>query len=422
MKLSDLNGNFQVISSPSQSSFSIDQRGTMPKKLSDINQSQAALAQSQSTLDTIRKTAFQSPLQNIASGNPGNNVEVAKGALKQGVSDLSMAGAQNAGPVGAAMLKNAPAFAGKINSFNQAVKPSNPLQSQGAMSTSIAEGAIPMGAAKSTGVFSKISEATGLSKYLSGRATKKATEALQSTAETMTKGEREAAISEGRLKPTSTGGGKYEASQTEQRAGEILSNKIGKNPVKNVPTIQNEIATRGKEAETYLEKNIQKISNEEDFSAFAKKRAEIEKYSTPAELNKYDETINLFQKVLKSRGEYNTANYYKALKEFESNVTRNIPKGKEALLVEGGSARLQAAKDVRSVVRDMIKGKNPEFGPQMYDLASLYDSLDNVIAKAEQINKSGLKEFAKRHPYITGAATFAGGEAALKKARDWTGL
>lgn len=388
----------------------------------ELGQSQAALSQSQSTLDNIRKTAFQSPLQNIVSAKAGDNVEVAKGALKQGLGQLSMAGAQNAGPVGAAMLENAPGFAKNIRAFNDAVKPTNPLQSQGAMLTGVAETVVPLGAAKSTGALSKVGEVTGISKYLADRAVKKATKAVESTAETMTKGERLAAIAEGRVQTTATGGGRYVASKTEQRAGEILSNKVGSNPVKNVKAVQDEIAVRGKEAESYLEKNLQRITNDEDFAAFAKKRAEIEKYSTPSELNKYDETITLFQKVLRSRGEYNTANYYKALKEFEANVTRNIPKGKEALLMEGGSARLQAAKDVRSVVRDMIKGKNPEFGDKMYDLASLYDSLDNVIMKAEQVNKSGLKEFAKRHPYITGAATFAGGEAAYQKVKSWTGL
>lgn len=141
MRLSDLGGDYEVVGSPS---FSIDQRSTQPKKLSDLNQSQAALGQSQSILDKTR--IFQSPLQNMASGNAGDNVEVAKGAGKQALKDISLAGAQNAGPVGAQMMKNAPAFAQNVGAFNQAVKPTNHLQSQGAMLTGVTEAAAPVGA------------------------------------------------------------------------------------------------------------------------------------------------------------------------------------------------------------------------------------------------------------------------------------
>lgn len=242
---------------------------------------------------------------------------------------------------------------------------------------------------------SQLMDSTGITKFLADRAASKATNAVASTAETMTKGERQAAIAEGRLVPTVTGGGKYVASETEQNAGKILSGNLEKNPVKNVPIIQGEIATRGKAAETFLEQNAKPISNAEDFNAFSTKRTEMAKYSTPTEMKAYDEQINMFEKQVLGRGGNNTANYYKALKEYETNVTSKLAKGKEALLTETGSAKLQAAKDVRSVVRDMVGEKNPEFKPQMYDLASLYDALDNTISKAENVGT-----FAKRHPVI----------------------
>lgn len=120
---------------------------TLPKDF-DFGHSQGALAQSQSILDNIQKTAFQSPLQNIAAGQSQDNVEVAKGAGKQLFSDISMAGAHKAGPVGAAMLKNAPEFAKNIGAFEEAVKPTNPLQAQGAMLTSVTEALTPVGALK----------------------------------------------------------------------------------------------------------------------------------------------------------------------------------------------------------------------------------------------------------------------------------
>lgn len=88
---------------------------------------------------------FQSPLQNISSGNSQTNLEIGKGAIKQAVKDFSSAGAQNAGPIGADMMAHAPAFAQDINALNDKTKPSNPAQAQGASNTSMAELAIPSG-------------------------------------------------------------------------------------------------------------------------------------------------------------------------------------------------------------------------------------------------------------------------------------
>lgn len=234
-----------------------------------------------------------------------------------------------------------------------------------------------------------------------------ATSRLASTGANMTKGEREAAIQQGRM----TESGKYTPSETEQNAGEIMQGNTSSNPVKTLKAVQNEISNRGQEAETYLTQNATKISNEEDMNAFAAARNSSEKYMTPAETNAYDEQTSVFQKILKSytsseNGGYTTGNYYKALKDYESQVTANIPKGKDALLVPGGSARLQAAKDVRTVVRNMIGDKNPEFKDKMYDLASLYDARDNVIANAEK----GGATFAKQHPILNKTLTY-GGEA-----------
>lgn len=236
----------------------------------------------------------------------------------------------------------------------------------------------------------------------------RATKLLQATPETMTKGDKASAILGGRMSPTLSGGGKYTASDTENRAGEMLAGKLSVNPVKNVPIIQKEISTQGKGAEKYLEQNAKPITNAEDYTMFQQKRIESEKYMTPTAVKAYDEQITVFQKVLKDFGSYNTANYYKALKDFESNVTEHLPKGKEVFQDEGGSARLQAAKDVRSVVRDMIGQKNPEFKGKMFDLASLYDARDTMVSKAMK-NPSFAKTFAKEHPILTTAGAALGG-------------
>lgn len=228
-----------------------------------------------------------------------------------------------------------------------------------------------------------------------------ATKRIASSAETMTKGERELAVKEGRMTPIGT----YKPSATETRAGEIMKGKTYSNPVKTLKSIQDEISTRGAEAEKYLEQSGTRVTNKEDYQAFNAVKNSSKKYMTPAEATAYEEQIGVFQRILKDyvKGDgYSTSNYYKALKDYESQVTANIPKGREALLAPGGSARLQAAKDVRTVVRNMIGSKNPEFKPKMFDLASLYDAVDNVAAKAE----TGGAKWTTRHPIATGATKY----------------
>ncbi len=334
-----------------------------------------------------QSNAFYSPLQNFASGNNEDTQQHGLGALKQASSDILSAGAQNAGPVGKEMLSNAPEFAADVQGGQQALKPSNVAQQEGAQETSAAEGLIPVGAGVKA-----IDESAAL-----------ATKRIASTADSMTTKELEQEAS--RIQPS----GKVLPSNTEKNAGGLLAGKTSRNPVETLKAINNEIASRGKEAETYLEKNAKPITNKEDFDAFQSIKNSSEKYMTPAESKAYDEQIGVFQKILKGYGKYNTSNYYKALKEYESQVTANLPKGKDALLVPGGSARIQAAKDVRSVVRDMIGSKHGEFKGKMFDLASLYDVKGNVAGQvADKAKKSST--FMKRHPIITGVGSaLAGG-------------
>lgn len=406
---------------PSQTQTQTDQPAWLTEMVNAGNtpaQSAAVLGHATSQM---QKT-FQSPLQNIQAGQSDANVEVAKGAGKQALSDFSSAGAQNAGPVGAAMMQNAPGFQQDIQGLQQGVKPSNPAQATGAAGTSLAEMTLGGGEAKSSGLLSSIADKTGLTDYLASRATAKATKAVAATADEMTTTEQKAAALDNRLNTNIKGG--FSPSQTENRAGEILSGQLGSNAAKNIPVIQGEIATRGKEAETFLQQNAKPITNEEDLNAFQKQREKSSTYLTPTAVKAYDEQMNVFQGILKGYAEksggYNTSNYYQALKEFESNVTQNMPKGVAAMSDEGGSARLQAAKDVRTVVRDMVGQKNPEFKGKMFDLASLYDARDNVVTKAVKADT-----FAKRFPKTTKALTWgteAIGAGALYKGAQNIGI
>lgn len=178
-------------------------------------------------------------------------------------------------------------------------------------------------------------------------------------------------------------------SKTEARAGQILAEKSSKNPVKNYAAIQGEISSRGKEAEKFLKRNAKAVTNAEDFNAFDTVGKDAMKYMTDSDAKAYKEQIDLFQKILKEKGGYSTPNYYSALKEYEKEVTSNLPKGHEALLVPGGSARVRAAKDVRSSVRKLLSTKHKNFKGKMFDLAALYDVRDNVASKVARTAKYG---------------------------------
>lgn len=241
-----------------------------------------------------------------------------------------------------------------------------------------------------------------------------ATKRLASTAETMTKRELAQAAKEERISPK----GLVTASKTEQRAGSILKGKLFSNPAKNVKTIKTEIAKRGEEVQQYLEKNAKPITPREDEVIFKQREIESAKYMTPTAQNAYKEQVQVFRNLVKDFGPPTTDTYYKALKDFETNVTENLPKGKEALLDEGGSGRIQAAKDVREIVRDFVGQKHEEFSDKMFDLTSLYDAKDSVVGKTVKMAQESTT-FAKRHPVITslgGAAAGVAGYDEVKKA------
>ncbi len=238
----------------------------------------------------------------------------------------------------------------------------------------------------------------------------KVLDSLRPTEETMTPTQKKAAIAEGRqtISKTKTGGTKvdYTATPEIQRAAEIIQDKNTlPDPVtsKDAPNVvaakvDLAIAKRGAAAEAYLEKNPVKITNEEDYNLFQKVRTDAEKSSTETEMKAYDEQLALFNKQLKGMpGGYNTANYYKALKNYETNVASKMARGKDALIDPTGvaSAKVQAASDIRKAVRDLIGSKHPDFQPQMYDLASLYEARDAAVQNASKVKS---QTFTQKHP------------------------
>lgn len=252
-----------------------------------------------------------------------------------------------------------------------------------------------------------------VSNIIASKGANKALDAVSATEDTMSKADRFKAMGEDRLAATKLGGKQYVPSGTEQNAAKILDGKVTGNPVKDIQVVKNEIATRGADAEKYLADNAVPITNQEHADMFASKRIDAEKYLTNPELKAYDEQVKLFSKQLPGRGSYDTDTYYKALKDYESNVADHLPRGKDALISGDptASAKLRAARDVRSVVRDMIGEKNPEFKPKMFDLASLYDVKHTIMTKADQLSGNAVTRFVQKHPVIT---TAVAGEAGRK--------
>lgn len=94
-----------------------------------FDEATSALASSQKFVDERR--IFQSGLHNIAAGAGQENLDFAQGGLKRGLKEFASAGAQNAGPIGAAMTANAPGFAANLQGLQDFSTPQNTSQAVG---------------------------------------------------------------------------------------------------------------------------------------------------------------------------------------------------------------------------------------------------------------------------------------------------
>lgn len=241
---------------------------------------------------------------------------------------------------------------------------------------------------------------------------------LKENADTMTPTQKKEAIDQGRqtITTTKTGGTKvdYTPSKEIVNAGRLLQDTIkkGDNPNVVLTKVKNEISTRGKAAETYLDTNSKPITNKEAYNAFDTMKQKASNVMTDTQMKAYNEQIKLFSKQLNGRGSYTTANYYKALKDWETNIGETLPRGKAAIMDPTGvaNANIRAAADIRSVVRDMIGSKHPDFKPQMYDLFSLYKAKDVAIQNASKVKTQNIFE---KHPVATKVAAGLGAEKAI---------
>lgn len=245
-----------------------------------------------------------------------------------------------------------------------------------------------------------------------------ATNLISQDPETMTQGMKNEAVAQGRQTITPNKGGTevgYKPTAQIERAGQILSDpaQVG-SPItaKDAPNVvvakvKSAIATKGAQAEKFLEDNPEHVSNQEASDMVTKMKASAERTSTPVEMKAYSDQLDLFQKQLEDQtsktGTLNTSDYYKALKNYETEVASKFKGGKTALADPEGiaSAKIQAASDIRSSVRDMIGAKHSEFQSKMQDIASLYEARDNAIFNAGKTKSS---TFLQNHPTIAKVA------------------
>ena len=263
------------------------------------------------------------------------------------------------------------------------------------------------------------------------------TNLIKPSAETMTPTMKKEAIASGQQTVTKTklGGTKvdYMPTKETQRAAQILSDGTEfKNPVlaTDEPNVvyaktKTAISQRGAQAEKYLADNPVKVTNTEASKMYSDMLTKASKSLDDTQMNAYKGQIKLFEKQLLEHvgdGGYTTENFYKALKDYENNVASNLPRGKETLIdpTGVGSAKINAAADIRKTVRDMIGSKHPEFKPQMYDLASLYEAKDNALFNASKVKTQNIFQ---KYPTATKAAKIiVGGTIADKALKGAIGI
>lgn len=348
-------------------------------------------------------------------------VEGAKGAVKglvQGAVGISKAVDMGVTGAGAAMVGDEEYNLGDTSldytAVNEMTQYSNDAQKGGALIENVAEiatGVKPL-------VQAAIKKGPGLIKEgveaVATRSARKQEKGILDTIvgkdEEMSKAMREDAIMQGRKTETKGlfGTQKVEYSPAEElkNAAKVLQ-KEGKVRSGDVPTVvkkkvEEVIVKRGKEAEDYLDANVQMVDPAEHVDLFNNLKKTVGKRDDrPLAKTAYDGLIDNFTARLDGK-DMNTANYYRALKEWEKEMAATIPRGQEALLDSTGfaSGRVRAAADIRAAVRDMIGSKNPEFKPQMYDLMSLYRAKDQAVYNALKFKK---KNWAQANPWKAGA-------------------
>ena len=240
---------------------------------------------------------------------------------------------------------------------------------------------------------------------------------IRTSPDNMTKGQLKEAVEAGRQievkNPiTRTTTVDYKPTEPESRAALILDKVLSPKTPKGkiLSTVNAKISELGIGAETYLKKAPKLIPQQLRDAQLFTLRKEAAESLTKTEMRYYDDQINLFRKQL-AKQPANTYGWYKAIKDWETKVGETLPRGKEALLGDvTASAKVRAAKDIRSSVRKVISDSHPDFKEKMFDLMSLYEVKPAIIENAAKNKSSTI--FTRNPKKTKAAATIIGATGA----------
>lgn len=393
MKLQDL-GDYEIVNEPSRlTGFSIDRRNV---PLSSFDDSQSALAHSQSMLDNV----FRSPLQAISAGDAGANIERLKGAGKQALSEFSSAGIHNAGPAGKAMMDQGLAkgntFAQGLQGLDKSLQPSNIEQSKGMAETGIAEALLPVGALRQSGLVKTLSEKSGLSKILSGRSERKALEATidavynSPTGAKFKKTSGQALAGERELTPASMfrEQGLTPDQQTVSLATRLKELGLGKDPVKNSRLLADDFA----ETETKLQKAL---TADPEIKYLADKPTLTEnlnliKFEAPQEFRIKDSqsmvnrVVDFGNKVI-AQAEDSIGGIREARKAFDAQAKREFPT----------AFKSDGTIDTKTPAGFAIKETRDRINAHLYDTAPNGSEIQALIGREADLYRAAQVSFEK---------------------------
>jgi hypothetical protein len=372
--------------------------GSLLKKPSSIkwDEGQASLASSQRLADTV----FSSPLQKIQGGNAMGNIEQTKGLGKGLISEFASAGAQNAGPVGAAMMAGAPKFAEAVQGFDRFAQPTNPEQAEGVASAQVLASAIPIerGVKIGKSVLGSLAEKSGIKSFLAKRAdtkmTERALESITPNTKELTPKEYEQLLSQKRITPKTTfSPAKYNLTESEKATATKFKDKLqDKDPVKNSNNIRDLIASEDTEVGKFLEQNNGIFNSGELRNAVSKKLEDITDVTIPEErIEKLKTTIT--DNFISSLKKNDIKSLWEARKEFDQQI--------ESAFSGSPTLQKEVKKRFRKAVQEYIAENTPDgvYSARMKEMTNLFDLEDTVATKAiKERGDNALQAWIKENP------------------------
>lgn len=356
------------------------------------------------------QSPFQSPLQNIASGDAATNLETTKGLIKGAAQTFASAGAQNAGPIGTAMLKNAPAFAKDIAGFNQAVQPSNPAQVFGIGSERTAELALPADAGVSA-----------LSKL--GGATNDIAKTIETLTPKMTVRETaDALASRGGTKSGILGNIKLNPDPSVKRIADTVMQYVPDfSPKKSLVENVNAVRTATDGIAQQLKQDVV-ASGHDSIYTYKELRSALDEIPKPTllvgDLEKvYARVVDKAVEIARSNGG-RVSDLFQARKDFDEFVSQQFP---NLYSSDTLTPMRSAIKNIRNAMTDFTAEHLPK-DVNLHDRLKiqnhLLDAIENMASKAKtEIGTNAIERATtaiKNHPVLGAVGGVAAYEAAKK--------